>query len=543
MYKIIIVDDEEDVRSGIVNKLNWNELGFNIVGQAENGREALDLAEKTMPDVVITDITMPFMDGLTLAKELKKNYPMTKVILLTGYDDFKYAQEAIRLNVLEYVLKPVSAADLQQMLVRVKGNIDKEIAEFDNIKSLKEHYLNGLPILKEKFLASLISNGLNKNEIIQKSIYYNMDILGNGYIVSVLSFDSNSLKEKFKKGPHNSFEEELIKYGSINVCDEIIKKFNLGILFVYNEKLVLISILRNNDRDYLLDATSNCLEEIRQSIEKYLRFTITVGIGTYCEDITNINISYDNALSALDYRVILGRNRIIKIEDIEPKSPNKVIFDEYMERELTSCIKVGTEEEIRQSIDKLFHSAILSKASFKEYQIYLIQIFTTILKAAKESDADTDIIFGANYNLLLQLNNLKDIESAKTWFLSIGIKINRYIVKNRDDISTDLVNQAKLYVKENYSDCEITINKICSFLHISSAYFSHIFKKDTKTTFINYLTAKRMEAAKELLRTTNLKSFQIAEKVGYSEPNYFSYSFKKNFNISPSEYRNISKNQ
>lgn len=194
-----------------------------------------------------------------------------------------------------------------------------------------------------------------------------------------------------------------------------------------------------------------------------------------------------------------------------------------------------------ETIDKLFEDVIAFKASYKDYQIYIMEILTTILKAARDSNIDIDNIFGQNHNLLVELYSLKSVEEAQSFFKDICMKIMSNIVKDRLDTYKELVHMAKEYVKENYQSSEININGVCNYLHISPTYFSFIFKKETKTTFINYVTQVRMEAAKELLRTSNLKSFEIAEKVGYSEPNYFSYSFKKKFGQSPSEYRNSAK--
>ena len=176
MYKLILVDDEEEVRKGIIQKINWKQYGFELVGEAENGRDALDIAEKVTPDVVITDIKMPFMEGLELSLQLRKRFPTIKIIILTGFDKFEYAQKAVNLNVVEYVLKPVSSKELIKVLLRVKAQIDEEMLKKEDMETLQEYYVKSLPILKEKFLTYLITSKLSRSEIQEKCKNYNINL-------------------------------------------------------------------------------------------------------------------------------------------------------------------------------------------------------------------------------------------------------------------------------------------------------------------------------------------------------------------------------
>ncbi|MBZ9688595.1 response regulator [Clostridium estertheticum] len=536
MYKLILVDDEEEVRKGIIQKIKWEQYGFELVGEAENGREALEMAEKFTPDVVITDIKMPFMDGLQLSEELRKRFPTIKIIILTGFDKFEYAQKAVNLNVVEYALKPVSSKEFIEVLLRVKAQIDEEMLRKKDMEAMKEYYVKSLPILKGKFLTYLITSKLNKEEIEEKCKNYNIDLKGNRFVVAAININ-RKVKYKDKK-IDNSNEVDLIKFGVINIIEEILCKRDGGIVFIHNDLIVLISPYLEEDRGVIFNSVQSTLEEIRQNIEKYLKLTITIGLGTIISDVSHISDSYQNAILALDYRFIMGNNRIIWIEDIEPSSSEKIVFDEIMEHDLRSSIKVGTENEIIQTIDGLFYQLLDVKAPFKHFQIYLLEILTTIIKTAESLNVDLTYIFGENYNLFVELYEFNDLNQVKNWFEYISIKIMNYITKDRQDSCTLLVEKTKAYINKYYSDSSITINSLCNYLYISPTYFSFIFKKETKMTFINYLTQIRMDASKELIKATKLKSFEIAYKVGYAEPNYFSYCFKKHFGISPSEYRN-----
>ena len=546
MYKLILVDDEEEVRKGISKKIEWEKYGFQIAGEAENGREALEIAEKTIPDVVITDIKMPFMDGLTLSEQLREKFPTTRVVILTGFDEFEYAQKAVKLNVVEYVLKPVSSQDVIDILTRIKSKLDEEFAQKEDIYALREHYRKSLPVLKEKFLASLVTGRVKKDEIQEKTDKYNINLNGKGFIVSAISLDNmrqghnndvnrqESSKSMFKLPE----DRELLEFAVFNIVEEIIEKHSLGTAFSHNDQIVVISVSGQSERDEIINKTLSALEEIRQSVEKYLKHTITIGVGNPYNNIIHTNNSYHNAISALDYRLAIGNNRIILIEDVEPQSVKRIVFDAQKEHSLITAIKLGTAAELSKAVDDLFEEIINVKAAFKDYQVYILELITTIHKAARNSNIDLSGVFGPDYNPFVELYKYNDLQAIKAWIKELCTGVMKSITSSRQNACSQIVHKAMEYIKGNYHESDITVNKVCKYLHISPTYFSAVFKKEVKTTFINYLTQVRMEAAKELLRTSSMKSFEIAEKVGFAEPNYFSYCFKKNFGISPSEYRN-----
>lgn len=537
MYKLILVDDEEEVRKGILNRIEWDKIGYEIAGEAENGIEALDIAEKIIPDVLVTDIKMPFMDGISLAERIKERFPSARIIILTGFDEFEYAKKAVKLSVEEYLLKPISRDELTQVLVKTKVSLDQEIAQKKDMEILKEHYIKSLPILREKFLYSLISGRLGKDEIISKSQFYGLNLCCEGAVALVISIDWASCENyEIEENKNYGQDREIIKLAALSRCEEVIPKYGSGIAFISDDYVVIIYTFRD-DESKNLGKVVLLLDEIRRNIERYHNFRSTAGVGTFCSDISKISLSYENAVMALDYRLILGGGRTICIEDVEPSNIHRVTMDSLKEHRLISSIKVGNTGEIVDTINGLLLELVDTRASIKDYQLYLLEILTAILKTAKESEVDMDKLFGINYNLFVELYKFKDLNEVKDWLINICVKIKGYILKGRQDTCKSLVKSAVEYLQKNYGDCDITVDRICRHLHISPTYFSVIFKKETGLTFVNYLTSMRMEAAKELLIYTGLKTFEIAYKVGYSEPNYFSYCFKKHFSISPSEYR------
>ncbi|MDF2595635.1 MAG: transcriptional regulator [Clostridia bacterium] len=552
MYKLLLVDDEAELREGMLQEVNWSMYGFEIVGAAENGKEAFELVEKFLPDIVITDIKMPFMDGLALSELIKETFPTTKIIILTGFEEFEFAQKAISLHVNEYVLKPFSQKEFIDVLYKVKLDIDAEIAHKEDISCLKEHYVKSLPVLRKDFLISLISKKLTAKEIEEKCKNFDIHITDGGFIVSVLHMDYNSLSLSHTSYRDDSIQQsnalklsqnkDLCLFAIFNITEEIINKHSFGIVFVHNNHVIVLALSNDKDKESTKNKTFYVLEEIRQSVEKYLKLTVTIGVGTFHDQITNVPQSYKNALLALDYRLIQGNNRIICIEDMEYHSTNeKIWFDELKEQSLVRCLKVGTVTEVKDIIDTLLDEAIEKNVSLKEWQIYLMEIVTTILKVAKDSGIDFDTILGTSSNVFSELFTFTNLLQAKEWIAGICTRIIRSIISDREYTTTHMMKKARQYIQNHYHESDININTVAKHLHISTGYFSSLFKKETKTTFVSYLLQIRMAAAKELLRSTDMKTYEIAEKIGSIEPNYFTFCFKKNFGITPKEYRSSSR--
>ena len=423
---------------------------------------------------------------------------------------------------------------MSEILHKLRNQIEEEKAHREDLKSLKEHYVKSFPVMKDKLLTSLITKKMKKTEIDEKSQIYQLKLSGNNFAVAVISLDFNSIKAcSFKIE-----ERDLAVYALQNISVEIISKYDLGHVLTHNDLICVIFNFMNTDQEAVLNRIFSILNEIRLNVEKYLKFTVTIGIGNITGDLTSLEGSFRNAVAALDYRFVIGTNRVIFIEDLEQRYVEKVEFDEAKEQMLKASIKVGNAEDICNAVEILFKELGDIKASFKDYQVYLLEILAFIAKLAKSLQLDTGEVFGINFNFFTELYKFETINEVKHWIKNICLKLMNSIDAKRKDNCKIMVEKAKEYIAANYGDEDLTINKMCSILHISISYFTSIFKKETGETFLNFIIRTRLEAAKELLLSTGMKTSEIAEKVGYPDPHYFSYFFKKNYGISPKEYRN-----
>ncbi|NLG87781.1 MAG: response regulator transcription factor [Clostridiaceae bacterium] len=534
MYKLLIVEDEAEVRNGIRNNIDWQSLGFKVMAEAGNGREALDLIENSKPDVVITDITMPIMDGLELSCILRKEYPTVRIIILTGYDDFKFAQRAIKYGVSDYLLKPVLPDDLSKIMLKIKAEIDAEIAEKEDIQKLRMYYQQSLPVIRDKFLTSLITSEIDSKEIENRKTSLGLDLEGESFAAAAAGIDSESAGNWANDGD----DSELLKFAILNIAREIINKYAMGEVFFHVNNLVFIIKFDKFDIEGNYQSAYTLLEEIRQSVEKYLKVTVTIGVGNICNSLQKINESYKSAVTALDYKLIMGGNRVIYIGDIEPQTPYNLVYDEIKERNLVNSIKFGTKKDVSKAVEALFNEIGTCAASLKECQLYLLEILASIAKLSRSFQLDTDDIIKIDHNLFIEIFSFDNICDIKNRIEEICLNVMERIQSNRKTNTEKIMEQAKAYIEKNYGDYDLTIQKISNYLHISPSYFSMIFKKEAGETFLNYLIGIRINAAKELMQDPDLKIFEIAERVGYPDLNYFSYFFKKNTGMSPREYRN-----
>lgn len=531
MYKILIVDDEAVVREGIRDNIDWCELGFEFAGGCENGSEAMEAVDKLQPDVVLTDICMPFVDGLELTRYIFGKYPRIKVIILTGYDEFEYAQQAVKLKAYDFLVKPITANELRKLLGKVKNDLDEESRKLEDLNRLKMQLLESLPLLRERFLNRLVSGNLRSGELDDKLKYFGIGFKGEYFMTMAVDIDDYGELGRF----HPGTEDELLLFASYNICEELVSREENGIVF-QNRHDKIIVILSGSDADSLRENSLRLSEEIRQSIEKYLKFTVTIGIGGICSNPGELSLSYKGAISALDYRFMLGKNRVIDITDMEQNNSRYYFYKMQWEKKLATAIKVGTPREIDEIVEGIIKDLKRSFIPVERCYIHIQQVITSIINTIDELGMDEGEVFG-NASPFTEVYGFKTLNEIEIWLKALSKKTADFIVGRRSDYCKVQVTKAEEFIIQNYTDENISLNSICKHLFISTSYFSLIFKNHTGETFVEYLTRVRVEKAMELLKSTSLKTYEISNSVGYADPHYFSLIFKKATGLTPTEYR------
>ena len=529
-YSVLLVDDEEDVVEAIVQKIDWEGLGYSLAGYAKNGLEALEIAEEKQIDVVLTDIKMPYMDGLTLSHRLKELYPSIKIIIFSGFDEFEYAKEAIRLEAEEYMLKPVDAGELSRVFQKVHDALDQEFDEKQSIHRLKNYYLESLPILQESFYTSLIEGTLPQQDMESTLLDYQISLPGKYYAVVILH-NSLSLSPE-------GINPLLITMSIRKLAEERLQKNWRPCFFTYLGNTLLIAQLdRETDS---IKLTDDC--EILCRMAKHVcKATVTAGIGKTVSHLVDLPLSYLGARDAVAYRVLYGRGKAIAISEIglegkEERNVNKEIIDEERLLDIYRSIRMSSEEELDKCIDLYVENSHLDSPSLQEYHFFLMDLVTNMHKFLLSNQMDTNLIFPKEEDVYQKVQQFSLAELSQ-WLKEVCKKIQRHIQEMRSDKTKSFVKRAVEHVHSHYMDKDLTVEALSQELHVSAAYFSTVFKRETGKSFINYLTDYRMEKAIRLLMEEEEKTYIIAESVGYSDPNYFSYAFKKKFGMSPSKYK------
>ncbi|MCR5673796.1 MAG: response regulator [Lachnospiraceae bacterium] len=527
LYKVILVDDEEEVREAIRKRINWEEIGFTVVGTAENGEEALELAESCEPDVVMTDIQMPFMDGLTLLKKLKEKLPDLRSVIFSGYDDFEYAKEAIRLESEEYILKPVDAEELKSIFLRIKERLDEQIKQQRNVELLSKYYEESRPMMKEQLIIGLLEGRELQFDLERYQKDFDLHIESAFYCAGA-----------FRITPVNDDKENLDKNLMAVSLKQIVTERFKDILpveaFVYLDTVSVLARLKSTSQYGIFVGE---MDRICKIAHRSLGANVSAGIGRVYGNAESIHTSFLEAKDAFHSRIFVGENQAICINDIDPFCPVEDYVSEKQIRHIMRQVKIGTKESIEKEIRDFIEKLKRSNINLNQLQIFYAEFMVELLRLSRGHGISlSDTGFG-NVNTNEELEGFSSMDAFADRLIELTVILWERISNGRLDSTKRLAEDAKQYIADHFGESSLSVDELCSHLGVGTSYFSSVFKKETGVSFVTYLTEVRMNEAQRLLDTTDEKSYIIAGMVGYEEPNYFSYVFKKHFGISPSRYR------
>lgn len=533
MYKVMIVEDEIPIRNIISRIINWNQLGFDLVYEADNGQVALSYLEENQIDLVITDISMPFMDGLELCKNIRKFLPSITIIILTGHNDFNYAQRAIELNVSNYLLKPITKTSFNETLTKVKVDMDKRFANQKDLTFLRKQYEKSKEFLVNKYLMNLIlgySHG--SNFLLPNELGLNLD--ANFYMVGVMLLEDNLKSESEFWGK----DRPLLEFAIYNLTKELLDNINQEIIFFGpgNEICIIIksNSLPNND---FINSLTVVLEDITTQINKLFHIDATVGLSDSYSNLEELSFAYQDATTALEYQVLEGNEKVILKSNVEKKSSFAFHKIEEQLTRLEYSIKVGDLDSLRKVISYIFSVINYENIDIEGFRTMLLKMTMSIFKAyndIKQVDHQDSVL---DYSIFSKVFEINDFNEIKNYYITLCETLSTRIQDMRKTEEQGHVDAAITYIEENYSDPYLGIESLCKKLYLSPGHFSRLFKKTTGETFVDYLTRVRMDQAKNLLANTNEKMYKISRDIGYEDPNYFSYNFKKHVRLTPSEWR------
>ncbi len=524
MYTVIVVDDEEQLRKALIRKVDWELAGFQVVAEAENGVEALELVAKYEPDLLLTDVKMPFMTGIELARAVREIRPTVNIVFLSGYDDFSYAQKAIQYNIISYLLKPISAEELTQELIQIRTQIDDKFAEFQIQNSHLEHVDTSeflIPLLLDPFQEE--EGGEQENILLEKAVTCGVlegvsDQLK--YSVMVISFSDEDGNNQ-------------TKIEQVHAIDLILKKYVRYASFYTEGRIVSLLIATKLGLEKYLHIL---VEEIAQSAKRILNLETAIGVSRSIDYLSHAHEAYIDAMNAIRY-CKKSEQSVYFITDIERNE----IFDQELVQnviqEIENYLRGGSVEELQAYLEELMPILQRETSSPAMIQLMMVQLVAAVFRIIYAS-ADQETVQALHLASPIQGQFFhEDVKEMWSKYTKFCILAKELVLEARKKSSSNLCEMAIQMIEETYADPNVSLVSISNHIAVSPNYLSGLIKKYTGSTFIDLLTKKRIETAKSLLVTTDYKIKEIAEQCGYSDQHYFSYCFKKYVGCSPNTCR------
>lgn len=539
MIKVFLVEDEVVMRNGIKKNIPWEKEGFEFVGEASDGELAYPMIKNKKPDILITDIRMPFMDGLELSRLVKQEMPQTKIIILSGYSEFDYAKTAINIGVTEYLLKPISSAKLLESVKRVGDMIEQEREQIRMMDLYQKEMQENVQLQKHNLWISLVSNQLSVAEMFESGYKLGIDFTASNYQVVLFKLIQNEKAQE-------SFENMVTLSEEI---EDLAEKWEQ--ILCFDRSPEGWAFLIKGDSEEAVKDGFHCLkEELHVLLKKYEKVNYFGGVGIVVQRLRDISISYRSAAKAFASRFFLETDQIIESQEnlvLQQTEQEKIdvtkIRSKKDEQELLDrFLKSGTLEDVESFVENYFNSVGERNFQSLMYRQYIIMnLFFSVTDFLRLLDIPMEQISPEYQDINAMVLKVASGDSLTALVTGLFTEVLELRDKKAQKKYTGLLEEARVFIQENYQSESMSLNMVAEKIGISPSYFSTIFSAEMGKTFVEYLTEVRLEKAKELLMCTTLRSAEIGYQVGYKDSHYFSYIFKKIVGCTPKEFRNRGK--
>jgi len=537
MLKVFLVEDESVIREGLRDKIPWEQYGYRFVGEAADGEMALPLIRKTRPDVLITDIKMPFMDGLSLSKIVSAELPRIKIIIISGYDDFEYAREAIAVGVDQYLLKPITRMNLRKILLDLKEKIEQDIQQDDYQTQFQNEMHEYEQFSRRRFFEKVLEGEMSVKDIYSEAAKRSIELSASCYNLLFLYLqEKNAVLSESKMDKFIRRQEEVLHY---------FLRHPQYILFRWNVNC--FGVLMKSEAGQMEEITEQALVHIKRVCtpgEEQLDWYVAV--GNPVERLSLLSQCYQIANQYFAYRFIMPTLHILtektlasclttkeekNIENVNPVQMAPEIIRDFLSR--------GSSSEIHNFVESYLQSIreALESKMFCDYVVLNIR-FTTMayvesIGVSREEYENEVVRYAQDFKL----------ESTEVFDYFVDMLKAAIYIRDRESSyqSGRLLRRVLDYIDANYDQESLSLSSAAREVNVSANHLSSIFSQNMQKTFIEYITEKRMEKAKHLLKDTDQSSGKIAMEVGYKDSHYFSFVFKKTQGCSPREYRNSKK--
>lgn len=530
--KVFLVEDEVIIRSGVKKSINWEQEGYEFVGEASDGELAYPMILKEKPDILITDIRMPFMDGLELSRLVKKELPDIKILILSGYDEFEYAKKAIKIGVTEYLLKPISAAKLTEVLNAVAETIRQENEEKNLLETYFAEMRENTERDKMRLFEKLLMGDLSMGEILEAGERFGMNLGASCYKIVLFKILAN-------------LENHVYAEQMVDACSSVEQAASMmeGVYVFQRGVEGWAFLLTAQDEKSMEESAKILYQNLKQAMKNYTQLEYFGGIGSTVPRIRSLKQSFREADRAFAARFVEEANQIISQKEFEKSQMEEGL-------KMQGVVQIGKSREMLQKFlsnrtreeVKAFSDAYISRIEEENIrstmvrQYVVIDVCIVILSFCERISSANRLQEEAEelQKMMQKIHSLSEIKKYVVRLLNEAIELRDAESGRR---YSDLIAAAKKEIENHYMTEEISLNTVAISVGMSPSYFSSIFSKEAGKTFVEYLTEVRIEKAKEFLMCSSMKTSEIGYEVGYKDPHYFSYIFKKVQGCSPKEYR------
>lgn len=536
MLKVLIVDDDMPMRSHLKNLMDWHSNGFEICGEANNGINAVESIKRKVPDIIITDMNMPMMDGIGLIEHIEHQYPHIKLIALSGYDDFDYVHQSMKKGAIDYILKHRLNKDtLLSALEAARKSIMQDRQKEQREQDIKKQISQAQSALIQDFVRRLL-----KGAFIDKDSIYNMisslDIpldMHNIAIVLAEIDDYILLSEKY-----SSKELDLLIQSYMDVCTEILKEYTKATITHMEKGQFAILFSFGNIRSdlYIYSQLTAAVTRMKASVKRYLNITASFSISKICNDIIDLHSYYRQAEQTLREKFFAGKDNILREEDLEYKKEAYFGLDIQEEKSIILQVRSLHYSGTKNILNNVFDKMIKCNVDYKSAQMVCAELINIVNKIAREAGIHTSSIYSNEDIPYNKLRKYETIDDIKYWILEIYCKLISLLhAMQIDENYADYTKEAIKYIYANYHN-SISLKDVADYIGVSSSHLSRVFKQDTGKRFVEYLNSVRVEQAIALMEQGEKNLKAIVKKIGFNHYNYFFKVFKDITGMTPLEY-------
>jgi two-component system response regulator YesN len=536
MMKLVIVDDEPLIREGL-KSMPWEQWGCFIAGEAEDGEDALAVVDDVLPDFILTDIRMPGMDGLVFAEKVKERYPHIEIIILTGYQDFTYAQTAMHIGIRDLLMKPTKFDELERVVRKVVHDISERATSKNDYERLRSQMKTAVPLLKNKLIHDLLHGNLYSPSVIKDRLS-SFGISIEKYVVMSAEIDNMKAFEQ----QYTSEDKMLFEYAVMNISEETAEKLSekMAIIdFDHNIFSIVLSFHHSENSKACEEAAMSIGLEIQNGVRIFLPFTISLGISEAGDRIEHINKAYQQSIEALNHKFFLGDDAIVHFPDVSYPSEPQYIFGEDDKQAILNRLRVGDIEKVLEAVNRIKQNVALSNGvDIHHLKILLMELaFGSVRMIGQFNPHLVEMLMEASLPFS-KSESFLTVDRLFSECLDMFKAIANIVNTSRQSNMGSSVEKIMNLIESEYEQ-DISLDLLADRFQLSTAYLSRLIRKETGKTFMENLTDVRMEQAKYLLGNGTKKVYEVGTLVGYKDLSYFIQVFKKKFGMTPNEYKEL----